>query len=113
MLRTRVNRHAADCGSKTTECRRVDIVAKQSDCIVSSRKTNITGTSFFDTRISANVTLAAAEALGQVQSSGNMRIVNGENPILGLAASRSHRHTPPPDMPAARFNKGASRGGSQ
>ena len=63
-------RHAADCGTKDTECRKRDIVAKQSDCIASSRKTNITGTSFFDTRVSANVALATAEALGQVQSSG-------------------------------------------
>jgi len=50
---------------KDTECRKGDIVAKQSDCIVSSRKTNITGRSS-TTRISPSVGLAAAEALGQM-----------------------------------------------
>src|SRR5579863_8160184 len=95
--------HAADCGTKDTECRKGNIVAKQSDCIVSSRKANIT-MGVFDTRLGgafstpalARVASAPPKLLAKCCLPGsNMRIVNGENHILGLAASRSHRHTRP------------------
>src|SRR6266852_4698541 len=103
-----VERHAADCGTKDTECRKGDIVAKQSDCIASSRKTNtqegVLHPHQRECCLGGRRSARPSAAFWQ----GNMRIVNGENHILGLAASRSYRHTPAPDMPAARFNEGAS-----
>ena len=97
--------------TKNTECRKADIVAKQSDCIVFSRKTNITGTRCFRTHGSASGAPAAAGALRQLQLS-DKEYANCEWRESHSGAGRFTKpwtHSPTRE-PAARPNEGASRG---